>query len=73
MKTAIITGISGQDGACLSKLLIDKNYAVVGLVRSSSSSLWGLRYLGTDSQVIIEECDFLEFFVIVNKNRFDFL
>jgi GDPmannose 4,6-dehydratase len=66
MKTAIITGISGQDGACLSKLLIDKNYAVVGLVRSSSSSLWGLRYLGTDSQVIIEECDLLD---ITNISR----
>lgn len=66
MKTAIITGISGQDGAYLSKLLIDKNYAVVGLVRSSSSSLWGLRYLGTDSQVIIEECNLLD---ITNISR----
>ena len=33
MKTAIISGISGQDGAYLAKLLLDKGYEVTGLVR----------------------------------------
>jgi GDPmannose 4,6-dehydratase len=36
-KTAIITGITGQDGAYLSRLLLEKGYAVKGLVRSISA------------------------------------
>jgi len=32
MKTAIITGVTGQDGRFLSKLLLEKGYRVVGLV-----------------------------------------
>jgi GDPmannose 4,6-dehydratase len=32
MKTAIITGISGQDGPYLAKLLLEKSYKVVGTV-----------------------------------------
>lgn len=35
-KTALITGITGQDGAYLTKLLLDKGYEVHGLVRRSS-------------------------------------
>ena len=38
MKRALITGITGQDGAYLSQLLLNKNYEVYGLVRRSSSS-----------------------------------
>jgi len=37
MKTALITGISGQDGSYLAELLLEKNYKVHGLVRRSSS------------------------------------
>jgi len=36
-KTALITGITGQDGSYLAELLIEKGYQVVGLVRRSSS------------------------------------
>lgn len=36
-KTAIITGVTGQDGSYLSELLLEKNYKVVGLYRRSSS------------------------------------
>ncbi len=36
MKTALITGITGQDGAYLSELLASKDYKVVGMVRRSS-------------------------------------
>ncbi len=36
MKTAFITGITGQDGAYLTKLLLDKGYQVHGLIRRSS-------------------------------------
>ncbi len=35
-KTALITGISGQDGSYLSELLLAKGYEVHGLVRRSS-------------------------------------
>lgn len=37
-KTALITGITGQDGAYLSKLLLEKGYVVHGLRRRSSTS-----------------------------------
>src|SRR5688572_30404831 len=36
-KTALITGISGQDGAYLAKLLLEKNYIVYGTYRRTSS------------------------------------
>ena len=36
-KVALITGITGQDGAYLSKLLLDKGYIVHGIKRRSSS------------------------------------
>jgi GDPmannose 4,6-dehydratase len=36
-KVALITGATGQDGACLSNLLLDKGYEVHGLKRRSSS------------------------------------
>jgi GDPmannose 4,6-dehydratase len=58
MNVAIITGITGQDGAYLSKLLLEKNYKIIGLVRSkNSSSLRGLNYLNITDQITIEECD----------------
>ncbi len=37
-KTALVTGISGQDGAYLAKLLLEKGQRVVGAVRRSSNS-----------------------------------
>ena len=36
MKTAIITGVTGQDGSYLAELLLDKGYRVVGLKRRTS-------------------------------------
>src|SRR3954469_9076431 len=36
-KTALITGITGQDGAYLSQLLLDKGYIVHGIKRRASS------------------------------------
>ena len=38
MKTALITGITGQDGSYLAELLLDKGYRVVGMTRRSSTS-----------------------------------
>ncbi|HBC20555.1 MAG TPA: GDP-mannose 4,6-dehydratase [Porphyromonadaceae bacterium] len=37
MKTALITGITGQDGSFLAELLLDKGYEVHGIIRRSSS------------------------------------
>ena len=45
-KTALITGITGQDGAYLAQLLLGKGYRVVGLTpRRGSDTLWRLREL----------------------------
>ncbi|AOX16148.1 GDP-mannose 4,6-dehydratase [Kozakia baliensis] len=54
MPTALITGITGQDGAYLSQLLLEKGYRVVGLLRrSASADVIGerLRWLGILDQV----------------------
>ena len=37
MKKALITGITGQDGAYLTRSLIDKGYEVLGLVRNNAN------------------------------------
>lgn len=47
MKTAIITGISGQDGAYLAQLLLEKGYTVYGTFRRTSSvNFWRIEELG---------------------------
>ena len=47
MPTAIITGITGQDGAYLAELLLGKNYIVYGTYRRSSSvNFWRIKELG---------------------------
>lgn len=49
MKTAVITGITGQDGAYLAQLLLDKGYRVIGAFRRTSSvNFWRIRELGID-------------------------
>jgi GDPmannose 4,6-dehydratase len=53
-RKALITGITGQDGAYLSQLLLDKGYEVCGLVRRSSTADVNdvrLRWLGIADQV----------------------
>jgi GDPmannose 4,6-dehydratase len=47
MKTAIITGITGQDGAYLAELLLGKGYKVYGTYRRTSSvNFWRIEELG---------------------------
>lgn len=49
MKKALITGITGQDGAYLAQLLIAKGYQVYGTYRRTSSvNLWRIKDLGID-------------------------
>jgi len=57
-KGALITGITGQDGAYLAKLLLEKGYRVYGLLaRRSSDTTWRLRYLGVHDDVEYVEGD----------------
>lgn len=37
MPTALITGVTGQDGSYLAELLLSKGYQVIGMVRRSST------------------------------------
>ncbi|MGF6374773.1 GDPmannose 4,6-dehydratase [Paraburkholderia sp. RAU6.4a] len=47
MKKAVVTGITGQDGAYLSQLLLEKGYEVYGTYRRTSSvNFWRLEELG---------------------------
>ena len=47
MKSAVITGITGQDGAYLTQLLLEKGYKVYGTFRRTSSvNFWRLEELG---------------------------
>ncbi|RST30379.1 GDP-mannose 4,6-dehydratase [Sphingomonas ginkgonis] len=55
MNTAIITGITGQDGAYLSELLLDKGYKVFGTYRRTSSvNFWRLAELGIENHPKLE-------------------
>ena len=57
-KTALITGVTGQDGAYLAKLLLEKGYEVHGLVaRRSTDTRWRLRELGIEGQIRYQEGD----------------
>ena len=60
MKTALITGVTGQDGAYLAKLLLRKGYRVCGLLRrSASADVIGerLRWLGIAGDVEMLDAD----------------
>ena len=67
MKTAIVTGICGQDGAYLANLLLSKGYKVVGAERrSASGSAWRLERLGIEKEIIFEEFELLESSTVFN-------
>src|SRR5680860_955703 len=52
MKTALITGILGQDGPYLAKFLLAKDYKVYGLIRRySNPNFSNLDYLGITDQI----------------------
>jgi len=67
MKIAIITGVTGQDGAYLSKLLLEKDYKVIGLLRNKNSvNLDKLNYLNITDKIIFENCDLTNLGEIIN-------
>jgi len=58
---ALITGISGQDGAYLAKLLLDKDYLVIGADRRSSrDNKWRLKKLGIEDKITFEDFELSE-------------
>ena len=61
MKTAIITGVTGQDGSYLSDLLLDKGYKVVGTYRRTvtdfANKAQNISHLLDDGNFILEEAD----------------
>ena len=60
-KIALITGISGQDGAYLARFLLKKNYIVIGTDRRSArSNNWRLIELKIDEKVITVDLDVTE-------------
>ena len=67
MSIAIITGITGQDGAYLAKLLLQKGYRVVGVTRNNhSSNKSKLEYLKISSDIEIYECDLSDLSSVLN-------
>ena len=64
MKKALITGITGQDGAYLAEYLLDKNYVVYGTYRRTSSvNFWRIAELGIldNPNLHLKEYDLLDF------------
>lgn len=62
-KRALITGITGQDGAYLSKLLLEKNYEVHGLLRRSASAdvvNSRLNWLDIADKVVLHDGDLID-------------
>jgi len=58
---ALVTGITGQDGSYLARLLLEKKYKVIGSVRSHNSlNRANFKYLAIDDDIIIEELDLLD-------------
>jgi len=59
-KKVIITGITGQDGAYLSSLLIKKGYTVIGLIRKNATeNYFGLKHLDIFNKVELVKCNLL--------------
>lgn len=59
MKTALITGITGQDGSYLAELLLGKNYRVIGLVSQKYNIGWQ-NVEQIKHKLIIEDGDLLD-------------
>jgi len=61
-KRALVTGVTGQDGSYLCKLLLEKGYEVYGAYRRTASlNLWRLEELGLADQVRMVPFDLVEF------------
>lgn len=64
-KTALITGISGQDGSYLSELLLEKEYRVIGIVRKTSNRLFdNISHIQGDLKLV--QADLLDSVSLIN-------
>ena len=65
MKHALVTGITGQDGAYLAQFLLEKGYRVFGTFRRlSTPNFWRLQYLGIFEKIELLPVDLLDSFSI---------
>jgi GDPmannose 4,6-dehydratase len=61
LKRALITGITGQDGAYLAQLLLKKGYKIYGTFRRTSTpNFWRLQELGIYSKINLISADLLD-------------
>ena len=69
MKTAIVTGVCGQDGGYLAKLLLEKGYNVIGWARRNAP-LANLEKLGVTIPIVnIDICDPQHVWNEINETR----
>ena len=68
MKRALITGITGQDGAYLADFLLKKGYKVYGTFRRvSTPNFWRLQYLNIFDKIELISVDLLDSFSIIES------
>ena len=67
-KRALITGVTGQDGAYLARFLLDKDYRVFGTYRRlSTPNFWRLQYLGVFDNIELIPIDLVDSSSIVES------
>ena len=72
-KTALVTGIFGQDGSYLAKLLLKKKYKVIGTYNKSIKLNWRLKRLGIQDKIILKKLNLQNeesINKILKKNKF---
>lgn len=66
----MVTGVTGQDGAYLSRLLLERGYRVVGLARGFSNvNKRGLKFLGIEKKVQLLEADLTDLSQVISVIR----
>jgi GDPmannose 4,6-dehydratase len=68
MKTALITGVTGQDGSYLAELLLEKGYRVVGVVRRSSTENFE-RIAHIQNRLELVQADLLDQYSLIEAVR----
>lgn len=67
-RTALITGITGQDGSYLAELLLEKGYRVVGMVRrSSAENFYRIEHIR--ERIELEQADLLDQYSLIDLMR----
>ena len=70
MKKALITGVTGQDGAYLAKFLVEKGYEVYGTYRRlSTPNFWRLQYLNVFEDINLIPAELIDYGSILEAVR----